>query len=174
MDAIRPSSTGRATADFFTGSYRISATVLVYKRSLVDVLSDRITDYLDLVDIYISRINNPVNIVATYQKGSLVKEEISFVLVSSEADSVSKERFYAPNRATLPIFLTIPSFEVEGKFQWLTEIETKKVLTTETQKFLTVLDGRATNSTFPDVTFQGPAILVNKVKVEMLCFGDQS
>ena len=74
MNQLRPlSSTGKVTADFFTGSYRLSATVLVYKRRLIDILGDRTTDYLDLVDIYISRINNPGNIVATYQKGSLVQ-----------------------------------------------------------------------------------------------------
>jgi len=77
MSEIRRIHTGRVTADFFTSSYRFSASIIVYKRRLIDVLSDRITDYLDLVDIYVSRINNPGSIVATYHKGSLVKNEIT-------------------------------------------------------------------------------------------------
>lgn len=113
MSTIRPISTARATADFFTGSYRFSATVQLYKRTLVDLLSDSVTEHLDLIDIYVSRLNNPGDIVATYPKGALVKREINFVLLPSEADSISKERFYAPNRVSLPIFITVPSFELE-------------------------------------------------------------
>ena len=168
------SSTGRVTADFFTGSYRLSASVLVYKRRLADVLGDRITDYLDLVDIYVSRINNPGEIVATHQKGSLVKDEITFILLSSEVEGISKERFYVPSRVSLPIFLTVPSFEIHGKFQWMGDLEVKKILTTETQKFLPVLDAASTNSHFPKVTFEGPIALVNKTKIEVICIGDAS
>jgi hypothetical protein len=168
------SAAGRVTADFFTNSYRFSASVLVYKRRLVDVLGDRITDYLDLVDIYVSRINNPGEIVGTYQRGSLVKTEISFILLPSEADGISKERFYAPNRVSLPIFITLASFEINGKFQWMGDLDVKKIMTTETQKFLPVLDVTSTNAHFPKVNFQGPVALVNKTKIELLCIGENT
>jgi len=174
MSQLRPlSSTGKVTADFFTGSYRLSATVLVYKRRLIDMLGDRTTDYLDLVDIYISRINSPGTIVATYQKGSLVKQEISFIMLSSETESISKDKFYAPNRVSVPIFVTVPSFEISGRFQWLGDLEVKKIMATDTQKFLPVLEGTARNAHFPEVTFQSPAVLVNKAQIEVLCMGDK-
>ena len=167
-----PPSIGRVTADFFTDSYRFSANVLVYKRRLVDILSDRLTDYLDLMDVYISRINSPGDIVGTYQKGSLVKNEINLILLSSEADAISEERFYVPNRVSLPIFITVPSFEIQGRFQWMGAFDMKKLMTTDTQKFFPVLTATATNAHFPKVTFEGPIILVNKVKVEVLCLGE--
>lgn len=166
------SPTGRVVADFFTGSYRFSAVVLVYKRRLIDVLADRMTDYLDLVDIYVSRINNPGEIVATYQKGALIKEVINFILLSSEVEGISKEKFYVPNRVSLPIFLTVPSFEIQGKFQWMGDLDVKKILTAETQKFLPVLDATSSNSLIPKVNFQGPLALVNKAKIELLCMGE--
>jgi hypothetical protein len=166
------SATGRVTADFFTSSYRFSASVLVYKRRLVDVLGDRMTDYLDMVDIYVSRINNPGEIVATYQKGSLVKNEISFILLSDETEGLSKERFYVPNRVNLSIFVTLPSFEINGKFQWMGDLDVKKIMTTETQKFLPILEATSTNAHFPKVNFQGPIALVNKNKIELLCIGE--
>ena len=173
MSTIRPLSTGRITADFFTDSYRLSASVLVYKRRLIDILGDRTTDYLDLVDIYVSRVNSPGNIVTTYPKGSLVKQEINFILLSGLTESVSKDRFYTPNRVALPIFMTVPSFEITGKIQWLGDLEVKKIMATDVQKFLPVLNGTARNAHFPDVTYEGPAILVNKAKVEVLCVGDK-
>jgi len=174
MNQLRPlSSAGKVTADFFTGSYRLSATVLVFKRRLIDMLGDRTTDYLDLVDIYISRINSPGNIVATYQKGSLVKREISFIVLSSETESISKDKFYAPNRVSVPVFVTVPSFEISGKFQWLGDLEVKKIMATDTQKFLPILEGTARNAHFPEVAFQGPAVLVNKDQIHVLCMGDR-
>ena len=173
MSTIRPLPTGRITADFFADSYRLSASVLVYKRRLIDILGDRTTDYLDLADIYVSRVNSPGNIVATYPKGSLVKREINFILLSSLTESISKDRFYAPNRKALPIFIIVPSFEISGRFQWLGHLEIKKIMATEVQKFLPVLNGTARNAHFPDVTYEGPAILVNKAKIEVLCIDDK-
>ncbi|MBN1220922.1 MAG: hypothetical protein JXM69_18510 [Anaerolineae bacterium] len=171
MSTIRPLSTGRVTADFFTNSYRLSASVLVYKRRLIDILGDRTTDYLDLVDIYVSRVNSPGNIVATYLKGSLVKQEINFILLPSLSESISKDRFYTPNRVTLPIFITVPSFEISGQFQWMGDLEVKKIMATDVQKFLPILDGTVRNAHFPEVTYEGPALLVNKARVEVLCMG---
>ncbi len=169
MSSVHRINTGRVTADFFTASYRFSASVIVYKRRLVDVLSDQITDYLDMIDVYVSRINNPGDIVATYQKGSLVKKEINFVMLSDETEGISKERFYA-SRENLPIFLSVPSFEVTGELQWgRTEMDVKKLLTADTQKFLPIIEATATNSFFPQVTFQGPIVLVNKAKIQVLC-----
>lgn len=169
MSSVHRINTGRVTADFFTASYRFSASVVVYKRRLVDVLSDQITDYLDMVDVYVSRINSPGDIVATYQKGSLVKKEINFILLSDEAEGISKERFYA-SRENLPLFLSIPSFEITGEIQWgRVELDVKKLLATDTQKFLPIHEATATNSFFPEVSFHGPLLLVNKAKIQVLC-----
>jgi len=169
MSEIRRISTGRVTADFFTSSYRFSASIIVYKRRLIDVLSDRMTDYLDLVDIYVSRINNPGSIVATYQKGSLVKNEITFILLSDEIEGKSKERFYS-TRDNIPIFISVPSFEIHGQLQWgAHDLDIKKILSLETQNFLPIIEATASNSLLPEVAFQGPMALVNKTKVQVLC-----
>jgi hypothetical protein len=173
MATVNLANTGRVTADFFTASYRFSATVLVYKRRLVDVLSDVITDYLELVDIYVSRINAPGDIVATYPKGSIVKDEINFIMLSSESEGKSQERFYAI-RENLPVFISIPSFEIAGSIQWgRQDLDIKKLMGSDTQKFLPVLDLIATNSTFPKVNFQGPLALINKSKIQVLCTGNR-
>ena len=162
---------GRVTADFFTSGYRFSANVIVYKRRLVDVLSDPITNYLDLVDIYISRINSPGDIIATFARGTLVKEEISLILLSSELEGISKERFYAA-RENLPVFLSVPSFEIIGQVQWGRQNpDIKKILMSDVHKFLPILDASASNSMIPSINFQGPLALVNKSKIQIICAG---
>lgn len=161
--------TGRVTADFFTSTYRFSASIVVYKRRLIDVLSDRMTDYLDMVDIYISRINNPGSIVATYEKGSLVKNEIIFILLPDETEGTSKERFYS-SRDTIPVFISVPSFEIHGQLHWgVKNLDIKKIMSVEGQNFLPISAATAANSLLPDVAFQGPMALVNKNKIQVLC-----
>lgn len=173
MSTVQRLNTGRVTADFFTNSYRFSAAIMVYKRRLIDVLSDRMTDYLDMVDIYVSRINNPGSIVATYQKGSLVKNEITFILLADELEATSKERFYS-SRNNIPVFISVPSFEIHGLLQWgVKDLDIKKILSLETQNFLPITNVTAANSLLPEVTFQGPIALVNKTKVQVLCGDDQ-
>lgn len=164
---------GRVTADFFTDSHRFSASVVVYKRRLIDVLADRMTNYLDLVDIYVSRNNNPGEIIGTYHRGSLVKEEINFIVLSSETQAISKERFYSPSRNSLPVFITVPFFEIQGLFQWMGDFDIKKLMATDTQKFLPILDAKAANPFFPEVNFQGPTALVNKTKIQVLSISDE-
>jgi hypothetical protein len=173
MSSVRRISQGRVTADFFTSSYRFSASIVVFKRRLIDVLSDRMTDYLDMVDIYVSRINNPGSIVATYQKGSLVKNEITFILLPDEVEGTSKERFYTL-RDNIPVFISVPSFEIHGQLQWgANDLDIKKILSIETQNFLPIIEATAANSLLPDVTYYGPMALVNKTKVQVLCGDDQ-
>ncbi len=172
MSAVRRISAGRVTADFFTASYRFSASVIVYNRRLIDVLSDPTTNFLDMVDIYISRINNPGDIVATYQTGTLIKEEINFILLSSEIEGTSKQRHFA-TRETLPVFISIPSFEIHGRIQWGTkELQVKKLLAADAQQFLPIVEATASNSLFPEVTFQGPMALVNRTQIQVVCAGD--
>jgi len=169
MSTVRRLSTGRVTADFFTANYRFSASAMVYKRRLIDVLTDRMTDYLDMVDIYVSRINNPGDIVATYPKGSLVKKEIVFILLPDELEGTSKERHFG-TRDYLSIFVTVPSFEITGNLQWgSTDLDIKKLLAPDTQNFLPLSEAKASNSLLPQVVFQGPLVLVNKTKIQVLC-----
>jgi hypothetical protein len=173
MSTVHRINAGRVIADFFTSSYRFSASVVVYKRRLVDVLADPTTNYLDLVDVYVSRINNPGDIVATYPKGSLVKKEINFILLSTEAEGVSQERFFT-SRENLPIFVSVPSFEISGQIQWgRQELDVKKLLAPDAQTFLPLLEATVTNSFFPKVTFQGPAILLNKAQIQVICSGNR-
>jgi hypothetical protein len=173
MNTVRRiTSSSRVTADFFTSSYRFSASVPVFKKRLVDVLSDRMTDYLDIVDVYISRINNPGDIIATYSKGALVKHEITFILLPAEIEGISRERFHGI-RENIPVFISVPSFEIHGKLQWYAkDFDIKKILAVETHNFLPIIEAKASNSLVPQVVFQGPMILINKSKVQLLCGGD--
>ena len=62
--ARRPTS-GLLAVDFFTSGYRISGHVSTRAKSVADMLNERLTSYLALENVYISRISSPGDIIAT-------------------------------------------------------------------------------------------------------------
>ena len=49
------------------------------------------------------------------------------------------------------------------------DLDVKKLMATDTQKFLPILNVNAANPFYPEVNFQGPTALVNKAKIQTLC-----
>ena len=162
-------------ADFFTTAYRMSGHVATGKRRLADILSDHLSDFLSLKDVYVSRIYKPGDIVAHYKAGSLIKRQITFVVLPTEADGLSKEHTYpALSRHMQQVFITVPSFELRGSLQVVGKLDLPALLTTGTSQFMPLLNATATASLLPQVHFSGPVILVNKSSVELFCLADDN
>ena len=160
-------------ADFFTTAYRMSGHVDTGKRRLSDILSDRMSDFLPLQDIYVSRIYKPGEIVATFKSGALLKDQITFVVLPTEADGLSKDHTYpALARQMREVFATVPSFELQGSLKVVGKPDLQALLTVGTEKFVPLLNAKATSSLLPQVQFSGPVILVNKSRVELFCMAD--
>lgn len=156
------------TADIFTGSHRFSAQVNIGKRRLADVLNDRMTEFLTVENVYVSRINSPGDIVGRYTKASLLKRHITFVVLPTETDGLSKEHKYnAFSKSTEKVFITLPSFEINGNLEIIGKFDLKAILAVGTTRFMPIFQGNAINSFFPDVQFGGPVILVNKEAVAL-------
>jgi hypothetical protein len=175
---IRPifsTQKNRVTVDFFTSSYRFSATLVINKGQLLTVLGDNMTSYLDLQDIYASRVSNPSEIFAVYPKGTVPKDEINFILLSDETQGTPSGQPHGPGPTlTIPVLMIIASFEIQGVLQWKGPLDPKKFLAPGGHKYLAVSQAIATHSYFPKTTFQGVVGLVNKSKVELLCFNQDS
>ena len=77
----RRTAAGLLPVDFFTRGYRISGHVSTRFDSVGDMLNDRLTSYLEIEDVYISRISSPGNIVATYAHAQLRKSNLLFAIV---------------------------------------------------------------------------------------------
>ena len=161
-------------ADFFTTAYRMSGHVDTGKRRLADILSDRLSDFLFLKDVYVSRIYKPGEIIAYYHTGSLIKDQITFVVLPTEADGLSKDHVYpALTRQMRKVFITVPSFELRGSIRVVGKLDLQALLVTGTDKFMPLLNATASSSLLPQVQFSGPVILVNKSSVELFCLADK-
>ncbi len=157
------------SADFFTATHRISGRIST-RHKLADALNDRTTSFLELWDAYVSRISHPGDISATYSMSSLVKDNIMFTVVPRKEGIVTERPTYALfGRQTYEVFLTVPSFEIRGTLEAIGKLELKALLATGTEQFMALTDASAVVALYPDITFAGEAILVNKAWIQLFC-----
>ena len=155
------------TADFFTNTHRFSASVAVAGRRLADVLNDRLTDFLEVRNVYISRLDKPGEILGVYKQAALIKKQITFMVIAAEADALSQEYKYNPlTRSMEDIFLSVPSFEISGKLEIVGKFDLKAILAIGTTTFIPLFQGSAIHTSYASVNFGGPVILVNKTAIE--------
>lgn len=159
----------RVSADFFTNNYRISATTIVHRYSLVTSLNESNTPYLNLMSIYVSRINKPGEIIGSYPRGTINADEVNFVLLPDKAQQTDSGSPFNANAPALPVFITLSNFEIQGSYQFRGDRNTTTLLTDTPRKFIPVMDATARNATTVDIYFQSPVIIVNKTKIELLC-----
>jgi hypothetical protein len=161
-------------ADFVTTAYRMSGHVATGNRRLADILSDPMSNILPMQDIYVSRIHKPGEIVAHFKAGAIFKDRITFVVLPTEADGLSKDHVYPSlTRQMRDVFVTVPSFEIEGSIKVAGKLNLQALLTIGTEKFMPLLHATASSSLFPHVQFSGPVILANKSSVELFCVADK-
>jgi hypothetical protein len=162
---------GWVAADFFTHSYRISGSVDVRRLPLADQLNDRTTSYLMLEDAYVSPIDRPGDITASYAMAALRKENITMAVLVSRDDGLSKKHSYGSyyGMSLKNVFLTVPQFEVRGLLQIVGKFDLHALLATGTDRFMPLLDGTTFASIKPDIQFDGGMILVNKDSVGVMC-----
>lgn len=161
---------GWVTGDFFTHSYRISGAVDVRRLPLADQLNDNTSSYLMLEDVYVSPVDRPGDITASYAMAALRKENISFAVLSHKEDGLSKKQSYGSYFGTSlrSVFITVPEFEVRGFLQVAGRFDLHALLAIGTDRFMPVLDGTIFAAEKTEIQFDGGMILVNKDAVGVM------
>jgi hypothetical protein len=161
--------------DFFTHSYRISGTVDVRRISLADQLNDRTSSYLLMEDAYVSPIDRPGDITASYAQAALRKENITMAVLTNKDDGLSKKQSFGSYYGTSlkNVFITVPQFEVRGFLQVVGKFDLHALLAIGTDRFMPILDGTTFASLWPDIQFDGGVILVNKDSVGVMCVQEE-
>lgn len=174
MEEVR--DRGFLNADFFTYSYRISGRLDTRRQSLYDILNDQTTSFISLEDAYFSSIDHPGDIVANHPASFLAKRNLTLIVVPHRDDALSKKHTYGSyfGTALSKIFLVTPGFEVQGYLRMSTKMDMRRILSSGTDDFLAVLDGRVRASIRSDVTFTGGGILVNKQHIGGFSIAEES
>jgi hypothetical protein len=166
---------GWVTADFFTHSYRVSGSVDVRRLPLADQLNDRTTSYLMMEDAYVSPIDRPGDITASYTIAALRKENVTMAVLSHKEDGLAKKHTYGSYFGTSlrNVFITVPQFEVRGFLQTVGKFDLHALLATGTDRFMPLVDGTTFASLRPEIQFDGGMILVNKDAVGVMCVQEE-
>ncbi len=155
------------TADFFTHSYRISGQVDTGHKRLSEMLNDGLTSYLELRKAFVSRITRPGEIIATHTVSALRKDGILFAVLAAPEQSVTNRAAYSfVSKRRYKVFLTVPSFEIEGHLEMSGKLDLKTALVMK-GAFLPLSEGEARLSSLAEIAFSGEEILVNQAWIEL-------
>ena len=162
--------------DFFTRGYRISGHISTRAKTVGDILNDTLSSYVQLSDVYISRVTNPAEIVATYGYSQLLKDNLLFAIVSVE-ESYSKAgravSYFGKQRR--PAWVVLPTFEIEGEFLVTgRSADFASYLAKGVDAYIPIQKGVARVASKPEITFNGEAFLVNRKNIDLFCLNDVS
>ena len=163
---------GRNTVagEFFTAGTRISCRISVPVGGLNALLVDPLHSYLELEDAYVSRINTPGEIVAHFDLAAVRKDNILFILLPRREEGALPKGGAGFLRSVFKeAFLTIPSFEIRGQVETDPNASPRDFLIQSIGRFVAVHDATVTVALFPDISFGGKLVLVNKEQIEAFC-----
>ena len=169
------SSHGILTADFLTERDRLSGQVGVRSRPLVDQLNDATTSFLELKHVYISPINRPSEIGASYPVVTVRKTGLHLVIVPRFEDGLSRRQTYGSYLGNVPrdVFLVSSRYHIQGQVVLPAKAQLQTFLAAEAEHFLPVFEATATAIENPQITFTGGAILVNVEHVAAFCLAEE-
>ncbi|HOC21864.1 MAG: hypothetical protein GYA30_02435 [Chloroflexi bacterium] len=166
----RKQHTTTIVADFFADGYRVSGAYDARQRSLGDAIYDSTTSYLTIENAYVSSIRQAGEITGSYPVAIIVKDALTFVLSMDLNDTLRRDQKYGSylGLQLVPIFLTLPFFDLQGFLRLPGRLDPRVLLSSTTERFLTVVDVTAHVTFEPDLSFQGAAALVNKSQISFL------
>lgn len=161
--------------DMFTDAYRVTGRAYVGAGGIHAELGNPNSDFLEVQEAYISRIHQPGEIVASYSQAAFRKENISFIVLQDRREGIpvgtQHGRSIFTRGRVIPAFLTVPSFEIIGEIIHEGTIAPREILVQSMGRFQLIFAAKALASIFPDISYSGDLILVQKEQIGIFCLG---
>ncbi|MEW5985213.1 MAG: hypothetical protein AB1791_01105 [Chloroflexota bacterium] len=174
--ATPPVVRNKVSIDLFTDAYRVTGTAVIGAGGIHSELGNPASDFLELQDAYISRIQDPGDIVASYTQVAFRKENINFIVLQNRRDGIPTSTQHVRSvflrGRPVPVFLTVPSFEIRGEILYEGKPKPRDVIVQAIGRFLPIFVAKASASLYPDISYSGDLILVHKDRIGILCFAD--
>jgi hypothetical protein len=157
------------TAEFFTHQYRIAGAARVGGQRLTDVLNDDLTSALELKDVRLYRLLAPHKLVASHVAALLYKKGILFAISGEQTGSAAERRFFKHvDTVEWDVFLTLPSFELTGKFHVRGTGDLRTMLLRWVGQFIPLTGAKAVYTFHPEEAFTGDVIIVNREYMQVI------
>jgi hypothetical protein len=154
---------------FFTHQYRIVGGARLGGQRLTDVLNDDLTSSVELKDVQLFRLLAPKKLVASHVAALIYKRGILFAISGEQRGSAAERRFFKHVDTTeWDVFLTLPSFELTGKFHVRGTGDLRTMLLRWVGQFIPLTSAEAVYIFCPDVAFTGDVIIVNREHVQVI------
>jgi len=156
--------------EFFTHQYRIVGTARLAGQRLTDVLNDDLLSSVELQDVQVFRLLTPEQVVATHVSALLYKKGILLATSGAQDAAAAERRFFKHvNTTEWGVFLTVPSFELRGRFHVRGTSDLKTMLLAWVGEFIPLTRAKAVFTLYPEVTFRRDVIIVNRAHIEVIC-----
>lgn len=159
--------------DLFTDAYRVTGRASVGMGGIHAELGNPNSKYLELQDAYISRIHTPGDIVANYQVAAFRKDNINFIVLQDRREGIpvgtQHGRSIFTRGRSIPIFMTVPSFEIVGEAMHEGKFSAREILVQSMGSFQLIFSAKASASVYPDISYSGDLILVHKDRIGIFC-----
>lgn len=164
--------------DLFTDAYRVSGRAMVGAGGIHGELGNPDSDFLELHDAYISRIQEPGEIIISYTIAAFRKENINFIVLQDRRHGIpvgsQHGRSVFVRGRSVEVFVTLPSFEIVGKVMYEGSPTPSAILTQSIGRFQLVFEAKASASIFADISYSGDLILVHKDRIGIFCMEDNA
>ena len=157
-------------ADFFSETHRLSCRLQVGPSGLLRLLNDANSSLLEVENAYVSRIQQPAKIINHFDKVSLNKANLAFAIVNRREDlGVAAVTQSAYSRlVNVSVEALTATYEITGQVEVANKLDAGSLLVGGTSKFVPFYKATAVPTLYPDATFTGEVIVINRTLVEAL------
>lgn len=161
--------------DLFTDSYRVTGQTTVGVGGIHAELANPNSSFLEIKDAYISRINQPGEIVTSYSIAEFRKDNINFIVLQDRRVGIPVGTQHGRSIFTrgrpVSSFLTVPSFEITGETIHEGKATPRDIMVKSTGSYLLVFAAKASASLYPEIAYSGDLIMVSKERIGLFCLG---
>lgn len=158
------------SVDFLTETHRLSCRVPVGNTGLIAALNDPMRSLIEAEDVYYSRLQQPAKIVSRFESASLNKASVAMVVLTRREDLGPQglARGGYTHVGAVPVTLATPQFEVTGEVEVVKQFDAAELLFGGNARFLTLYRACAVPTQYPDTSYTGGVILVNRQQVTVV------
>lgn len=159
-----------ALVELFTEQHLITGRLRTGGQRLTDFLNDELYSSVELRNVRVMRLIKLKEVIASHTSALVEKEAIMFAITGGEGDEAA-ERSYYKRVDTLEwnVFISIPSFELSGRLHVRGTGDLRTALLRWTGQFIPLSEAKAVFTLYPEVSFTGNVIVVNKSQIEAVC-----
>jgi len=157
-------------AEFLTTSHYIFGQVKVTNTGMIGVLSDLRTNYMEVKDANLARVQTP-DVVINYSPLMWVVKDRLVAVCLNKREHIGPsplQRGGYVNIAKYPVQITTTVYELEGFLEWAGRFEFSAFMAEGVNDFIIVYNAVLVSTQYPSLKIEKPAMLFHRSYLDTL------